>query len=205
MEAVNTNLLEFGVATLTLPGESESGDEYLVKYYKSGVLVAVVDGLGHGSEAAGAARLAVRTLRQHAGETAISLVKQCHAALPGTRGVVMSLACFSSSDDTMTWVGVGNVEGLLMRADPRAAPNHESLLLRGGVIGGTMSALRATVLPISRGDTLVFATDGVGHDFTEAVSLDDSPQAVADRVMKTHGKDTDDALVLVARYVGNTP
>ncbi len=84
-----SSLLEWGVATLTLAGQSESGDLHLVREVGGGVLVAVVDGLGHGEEAALAARLAVTTLDRFAGEPVGSLVQRCHEALLGTRGVVM--------------------------------------------------------------------------------------------------------------------
>src|SRR5207245_2030712 len=87
-----SSLLEWGVATLTLAGQLESGDLHLVREVGGGVLVAVVDGLGHGEEAAAAARLAVTTLDQFAPEPIASLVQRCHEALRGTRGAVMSVA-----------------------------------------------------------------------------------------------------------------
>src|SRR5207249_5653266 len=85
-------LIDWGVATLALAGEAESGDLHLVKPVGRGVLVAAVDGLGHGAEAAAAARTAVTTLDRHADEFLIPVVRKCHEALIGTRGVVMSLA-----------------------------------------------------------------------------------------------------------------
>src|SRR5437867_365164 len=50
-------LVHWAVATLALEGERESGDLHLVQPVTDGVLIAVVDGLGHGEEAAAAARL----------------------------------------------------------------------------------------------------------------------------------------------------
>src|SRR3989442_1880853 len=85
-------LIEWGVASLALPGEAESGDRHLVKPVGTGVLVAVVDGLGHGAEAAAAAQAAVAALERHATESPVPLVERCHRALQGTRGVVMSVA-----------------------------------------------------------------------------------------------------------------
>ena len=32
-----------------------------------------------------------------------------------TRGVVLSIALFNAENNTMTWLGVGNVDGLLLR------------------------------------------------------------------------------------------
>jgi phosphoserine phosphatase RsbX len=203
METLDIAPIELGVALRALPGESECGDGYLAKPYQNGFLVAVVDGLGHGEEAAEAARLAVQILDLHAGETAIALMQRCHRALPGTRGVVTSLACFNFADETMTWLGVGNVEGLILRAEPAISPDRERLLLRGGVVGGQMPGLRAEVLSLHRGDTLIFVTDGIAHDFAERLNISDPPQMIAERILQQFRKNTDDALALVARYLGS--
>ena len=103
----------------------------------------------------------------------------------------------------MTSAGVGNIEGLLLRANLTANPRRESLLLRAGVVGRQMPTLAATIVPVLRGDTLILATDGIERTFTEAVSMAGSPQAIADRIVATHARGTDDALVIVARYVVN--
>lgn len=195
--------LEFEVAITAHPGEFETGDRYLVKAWRNGVLVAVVDGLGHGAEAAEVARIAIAALEQAPSESAISLLKRCHARLQGTRGVVLSMASFSAINGTMTWLGVGNVEGLLIRSDKRINPNRETLLLRGGVVGSDLPSLRASVVPVARGDTLVFATDGIGTDFAAMLNPADPPQMMAKRIMERCSKRTDDALVLVASYLGH--
>jgi len=53
------------------------------------------------------------------------------------------------------------------------------------------------------GDTLIFATDGIRSDFlNELLSPRDSPRTLADRVLAGWGRQTDDSLVLVARYLG---
>jgi phosphoserine phosphatase RsbX len=54
------------------------------------------------------------------------------------------------------------------------------------------------------GDLLILATDGVRTGFTSQVRLSDPPQQVADDILARHGKSTDDALVLVARFLGGT-
>ncbi len=54
METLKISWLEWGAASLVRPGDSESGDEHLVQFFPSGVLVAAVDGVGHGQEAAAA-------------------------------------------------------------------------------------------------------------------------------------------------------
>jgi serine/threonine protein phosphatase PrpC len=195
-------LIHWGVATLALEGQSESGDLHLVKAVKDGVLIAVLDGLGHGEEAAAAARLAVATLERHAEEPPLSLLQRCHLALKGSRGVVMSLARFDAPRGTMTWLGVGNVEGVLHHADWSERSARASLITRGGIVGSEVPAVQAAVIPVGAGDTLVFATDGIGSGFLSDVSVRDEPQRLADQILARHGKGTDDALVLVARYLG---
>jgi phosphoserine phosphatase RsbX len=195
-------LMECGVSALTLPGEDESGDLHLVQPFPGGMLLAVVDGSGHGSEAASAARIAISTLRQHACEGVITLVRRCHEQLKGTRGVVMSLASFNGVENTMTWLGVGNIEGLLLRSGPSLNPSQEALLMRAGVVGYRLPPLQGSVVPIAPDDLLVFTTDGIRCDFAGEFSTDDAPDRIAEYISTHHGKGTDDGLVLVARYLG---
>jgi len=197
-------LIEWGVASLALPGEAQSGDLHLVKQVATGALVAVVDGLGHGAEAATAARAAVAALERHATESPVPLVERCHRALQGTRGVVMNVAVFGRSDRSMTWLGVGNVEGLLLYGDgaARSGSPRAGLVTRGGIVGSELPRLHPVVLPVASGDTLIFATDGIREGFADGLSPEASPQQLADQILARHGKGTDDALVLVARYLG---
>src|SRR5213594_3578778 len=143
METLNKLVVEWGVASQTLAGEVQSGDKHVVKVFPHGALLAAIDGLGNGEEAAAAANMAVRVLQTSENESVISLLKRCHEWLRSTRGVVISLAAFNAVDETMTWVGVGNVEGILLRADPTVDPRYESLLLRSGVVGSRLPLLHA--------------------------------------------------------------
>jgi phosphoserine phosphatase RsbX len=198
---MNTPLIESGIACLTMPGQSQSGDRHLVQPYINGLLVAVVDGLGHGEQAAAAADLAVNTLIKHAHESVIALLKRCHYALRDTRGVVMSLASFNELDRALTWMGIGNVEGLVLRAEGSPPPKHENLLLRGGVVGDQLPSLSASIIPLMQGDTLVFTTDGIRGGFAKDLSVSDPPQVTADRILAKYSKDSDDALVFVVRFL----
>jgi hypothetical protein len=195
-------MVEYGVAKFVLPGQGESGDQHLVCCNRSGILVAAIDGIGHGEAAANAARAAAALLRSSADEPIISLVERCHEKLRATRGVVLSLAFIEPERGMMTWLGVGNVQGVLMRADAKNGNAQESLLLRAGVVGSQLPALQGTVLPITQGDTLFLATDGVRSDFSMALSARENPQRAADRILEHYGSGNDDALVLVARLTG---
>ena len=194
-------MAEYGVAKLALPGEAESGDRHLVCCNESGILIAAVDGIGHGAEAAVAAKAATAILRNGIGEPIISLITTCHEKLRSTRGVVLSLAWVDTKHGLITWLGVGNVHGVLVRADKKNGA-QETLLLRGGVVGDHLPQLQAAVLPVARGDLLVFATDGVRTDFARTLSALENPQRAADRILKGFGNGSDDALVLALRITG---
>ncbi|HUC53380.1 MAG TPA: SpoIIE family protein phosphatase [Candidatus Cybelea sp.] len=202
METIKEPMVEYGVAKHVLRGQGESGDLHLVCCSQNGVLVAAIDGLGHGEEAADAARTAAALLKNSLDEPVISLVERCHQELKGTRGAVLSLAFIATDKQMMTWIGIGNVQGVLMRANTKRGNGQESLLLRGGVVGAQLPSLQATVLPISRGDTLIFATDGIRSDFSADLSVRENPQRAADRILNQYQRGNDDALVLVARLTG---
>jgi negative regulator of sigma-B (phosphoserine phosphatase) len=198
-------MLEYGVAKFVLPGQGKSGDHHLVCCNRTGILIAAIDGIGHGEKAASVSKTAATVLRSLLDEPIISLVERCHEKLRGTRGVVMSLAFIDPKHGMMTWLGVGNVQGVLMRCDARNGNGQESLLLRAGVVGSQLPALQATVLPIVRGDTLFFATDGVRSDFSVTLSARENPQRAADRILEQYRSGNDDALVLVSRLTGISP
>ncbi len=195
-------LIDWAVASRALPGETRSGDLHVVEPFADGVLVSVVDGLGHGDEAADAAEAAAGTLIDHADEAPVSLVRRCHERLVGTRGVAMSVASFTRRDQSIQWIGVGNVEASLFRCRPANAPARESLILRGGVVGYRLPPLRSSVVAVRRDDLLVLATDGIKNYSFDALRATAPPTRIAQDTLDRFARDTDDALVLVARYLG---
>jgi len=194
--------IEWGLATQAIPGQNVSGDLHLVKPFGHGALVAVVDGLGHGDEATAVAKTTVAVLEENPDQSVITLVKRCHDTLRKTRGVVMTLASFNVLDSTVSWLGVGNVEGLLLRADNLATPSSEYAMLRGGVVGYQLPPLRASVIAIGPADLMILASDGISSGFNRDLNVSDPPQQIADRIMSLHFKGNDDALVLVVRFLG---
>ena len=60
---------------------------------------------------------------------------------------------------------------------------------------------RPVEIAIEPGDTLIFATDGIRSGFTGDLPQNGSAQEMADTIFQEYGRGTDDALVLVARYL----
>jgi phosphoserine phosphatase RsbX len=194
------SIIEWGFAGRGL--EESSGDLHVVVSFPGGALVALIDGLGHGPEAAAASLAAAPVLEAHASEPILSLVQRCHDAVRRTRGVVMSLASFRAYDSAMSWVGVGNVGAVLLRRREASGQRDEALAVRGGVVGFQLPPLRAETLSVSPGDTLIMATDGIRDAFTTGIVMEHSPQEIAESILVRFATGSDDAHVMVVRYVG---
>lgn len=192
--------LAWAVAWQALAGEDVSGDGFVVSPIPGGTLVAAMDGLGHGPEAAAASQLAAAVVSEHAGEPVAELLQRCHRALRKTRGVAMSLVAVMVEPRRLEWIGVGNVEARVLRA-PRSGGADESVLLRGGVVGYQVPDVRASSVALGAGDTLLMATDGVSPQFADDVDRVAEPADLAADLLESHGKETDDGLVLAARFL----
>ena len=193
-------IIEWGWAGHALEGAS--GDHHVVVSFPGGVLVALLDGLGHGPEAAAACLAAVPILEAHASHPVDSLIQRCHDGLNKTRGAVMSIASFRSHDSSMTWIGVGNVGAVLLRKRKTTTHRDHAIGTRGGVVGYQLPPLRAETLSLFPGDTLIMATDGIRDAFTTGIAFDHSPQEIAESILVRFAKPSDDAHVVVVRYAG---
>ena len=185
-----------------MPGAQESGDLHVIQGFSGGLLIGVMDGLGHGPEAAVASRICASVLKGYSGEPLDAMVALCHERLHGSRGVALSICTLNEKSSTWSWIGVGNVSCVLLRngAHPRGA--REFLMQRNGVVGGFMHKPTVSTLPALPEDVMVLATDGIRTDFSYALNLAGTPQQVAERILDTHATGKDDALTLVARYTG---
>jgi negative regulator of sigma-B (phosphoserine phosphatase) len=190
--------LDRGAAGAPMPGESRSGDVGVFAGTAAGGLACLIDGLGHGPEAADAAERCAQVVRANAQAPGAELLQLCHAALLDTRGVVMTAAWFDLQRSTLSWAGVGNVDARLVRAGPQR--REDVALVFGGVIGYRMPRVRVATMPLARGDVLVMITDGIESAISPALAGRGSAQALAERILAMHGKGTDDALALVVRY-----
>jgi negative regulator of sigma-B (phosphoserine phosphatase) len=199
--AERAGVLEWSVAGRPMAGEHQSGDEAVVCAVGREALVAAIDGVGHGSAAARAARVAIDALRAAPWGDIVALTKRCHAALRPTRGAAVGLAVLPG-DGTAIWLGVGNIAGRLVHAgEPSPAGGHW-LLSQSGVVGDDLPPLRPASLRLRRGDVLVLATDGVDGAFADDLMATGTCEQIATRVLNTHARVTDDALVVAARYLG---
>ena len=197
-----SHFIDWGVVSQPIPGEVVSGDSYIVKIIGKSILIAVIDGLGHGIEAAAAAQEAVECIKETQEISLIAMVQKCHKNLKKTRGVVMSLVMLDFTNYSVEWLGVGNIEAMIVHIDKENSTVSDRLLLRGGVIGYNLPHLQSSHTAIHQGDVLLLATDGIKdiliNDLlkTELI-FGTTPQKIAERIFSTYRTLTDDALVWV--------
>jgi negative regulator of sigma-B (phosphoserine phosphatase) len=196
--------IEWAAKARPRPGENICGDRLVaVDVDGTGALIGVLDGLGHGTEAAEAATCGVDVLRSWRAEPLDVLVQRCHRALSGTRGAAMTLARIDFQTDTLSWIGIGNVSADLVAKHPAGVEVRSSARLAGGIVGYRIpEALTPQEVPIRPGDLLVITSDGIVEDHLDGIDFAASSLAIADQILRRHAKDSDDALVLAARHRG---
>jgi negative regulator of sigma-B (phosphoserine phosphatase) len=193
--------LAWAATSRPMRGEQVSGDRVSVQLDGSRAVLAVVDGLGHGPEAAAAARLATDVVEHNPAEPIDVLLLLVHRQLANSRGAAATVAILDADSGRLHWLGVGNVEGVVVRADELARPRTIGAFLVGGVLGYQMNQLHApTQVDLADGDVIVIATDGVRAELSSIVRSDQPVERMADRILAKYGRPDDDALVLVARY-----
>jgi phosphoserine phosphatase RsbX len=189
------------------PGEHVSGDQSIaVGVDGAAALFGVLDGLGHGPAAASAATTGVDVLKGARGERLEVLVQLCHRVLSGTRGTAMTLARIDFADGQLSWTGVGNVSAnLVAKAASGLQIVRSSARLTAGIVGYRIPDIKpAQVVPIRTGDLLVIASDGIAEDHLDHIDFAATAPLIAERILDTHAKESDDAMVLTARHRGTT-
>lgn len=201
--------VEVGIARAAADGERVSGDDHVAVACRDGMLVAAIDGLGHGAAAGVAAGRAADVLRAFPDDPLPRLVERCHEALAGTRGAALTIARIDARHRRIEWLGIGNVAGRVVHADPAASAgvggrdSAEFALLLSGVVGDQLPPLRPVTLPLIDGDTVLLATDGVDPDIGGELRVPGALGPLADGLLQRHRRSgADDALVLLARFRG---
>jgi hypothetical protein len=182
--------MRFAQRTRPCHGETANGDRALAIIRPDEVLLAVIDGLGHGPLAETAALAAMRAIEAAPAGTGVEgQFASAHQALRGTRGVAMTVVRIS--DQQVEVAGVGNVAC-------RAAGFSIPVLATPGIVGHSYRRLRVGRCDAPKLGRLVLHSDGVSSAFhIGALELLDV-EAACERLMAGFAAGHDDATVLVA-------
>ncbi len=187
-----------GLACRPCYGEAVSGDGCVALELPHGLLVGVIDVLGHGVDAHELARACERWLKLHASPDVLGLMQELHRAIKGSLGAAATLAWLDAQAGSATVVGVGNTR-LYTLQEPCVRLDAQP-----GIVGsGQLPRLRPAVLRVAPCDVLMLATDGISERLSarDVMHLRLQPaRQIAQQVLREHGKDHDDATCLVLRW-----
>lgn len=181
-------------ASSTLGPEVLGGDAYVVENVASGLLVAMVDGLGHGTPAHIAASAVVDHVRSHRDGTPAELVAGAHSAARDTRGAVALFALIEPEPGRLRWAGVGDVTGMLLPSGIRLLPQTGSLGVR------VPPVVREEEASWTADSSLVLWTDGCHPPTPDRVPDPSRLRDWVEDALIANRKGTDDALVLAVRH-----
>jgi anti-sigma regulatory factor (Ser/Thr protein kinase) len=193
------NLPPWGGVNIPYPGESVSGDGWAVQRDETGCTLMVVDGLGHGPDAARVAseatRLFVRNWRSGPAETLRSL----HAGLRATRGGAVAIAHIDKAASKVTYAGVGNIVGAIVSPDGQV----KRMMSYNGTIGHNARQILEIGYPIEHANSLVVLhSDGVSGSWSVADYpglMAQHPAIWAAVLYRDFARGRDDATVLVTK------
>jgi phosphoserine phosphatase RsbX len=175
-------------------GETLSGDTALVQWDDDGLLVAVIDVLGHGPDAH---QLAIQLsgilskwLTAAAAPSPEEALSVLHESARGTRGAAAAVAWLNGRTLEGSVVGIGNVRCRLFGSVARTVEFKE------GVLGCRMRSQAPFSFMLGPADVLLLFSDGVPGRFKSSeypsLTLDPAP-SIASNVVRRFGKGIDDA------------
>jgi hypothetical protein len=175
------------------PAEVENGDAWVVHQHGDVYRLSVIDGLGHGPDAAAATEKALCRLETVGDVAPGEAIRACHDALAGMRGVVMSVVSIDGRAGRLRFAGVGNVEARLLQD----GKEHRLVSYRG-IVGVILPKIHTFEYSLSDQWLLLVHTDGINARFdlvAEAAETTISSEW-AQRFLDCWARVTDDATVV---------
>ena len=181
------------VSHVSLPkaGELANGD---AAFFRSDdhrrVLIALVDSLGHGPEAAKVTKSAIEQLGEVSLQATLrEIMETLHHHLRGSRGAAATVCLLH--DGKITACGVGNVE-------LRSAETPIPFVFSPGILGARVQKFRVCEAQVRPGTRLVMFSDGISTRLRLELVRALPPQEACAAIIEKHRKAEDDATVLVA-------
>jgi len=185
--------LRHGAVNVALEGEIECGDAWYVEGDTRHFSAMVIDGLGHGSFAAEAARAGIDTFRASPHSAPQDIITRAHGNMSKTRGG--AAACARFAEGALSYAGVGNISGYLV------SPNKsQGLVSHNGTLGLGIRRSQQFEYGVEPHALLVMHSDGISArwDLRSRANLVAShPAIIAGVLYRDHGRGRDDATVLV--------
>jgi anti-sigma regulatory factor (Ser/Thr protein kinase) len=173
------------------------GDGWVVSHVDGETVVAVVDGLGHGQRASEATDVAVCALAQPPDLT--GYLSHANEVMRETRGAAIAVCRLEHPNGELSCLSVGNISGRIHHQG-----HEQSLVPYNGTLGlyPTPPAAKVLRYPWPPQATLVLWSDGLTSRLTltgRGDLLRHDPAVIAAVLHRDHGRERDDATVVVVR------
>lgn len=145
-----------GGVNIPLPGQEVCGDGWVVRCSERALDLMLVDGLGHGPEAAKASAEAARVFIAHPGRSPREHLDAADAALSSTRGAAMGVTAIDPFEDQARFAGIGNTVAIVLTGD-----TTENLVSFGGIVGQHRLHLREFGVAWTPGSIVIAHSDGI--------------------------------------------
>jgi Stage II sporulation protein E (SpoIIE) len=179
------------------PGERFCGDAWAFHHTADRTLVLLVDGIGHGWEAAEAAQEATTTFRKYADRAPGEILLSIHDALKKTRGAVAAIAEIRANEGTLTYAGVGNISAVVQSGN-----GSRSLVSHNGTLGMATSRIQEFKVDWPADAVLVLHSDGLHSRWdlsSYAGLIVRHPAVIGAVLLRDFRRQRDDASVVVVR------
>src|SRR5438309_97834 len=111
--------VDIAVVASPIGGETLSGDGYSIREDSAGILLVVIDALGHGGPAAEVLEMALSVFRSAEPHPIDWIFQVLDERLAGTRGAVAAIALISPREGQLTWASIGDVQGTIASGPAR--------------------------------------------------------------------------------------
>ncbi|STQ91526.1 SpoIIE family protein phosphatase [Iodobacter fluviatilis] len=176
-------------------GEVVCGDGTFIKQMEHGVLVGILDVLGHGPEAHELARLCEQWLEENSSEDLEWMLKSLHEHIRGSRGTAITMA-FLGDDGNAQCITIGNTVMRKLGKDCFTFP------AQAGTLGIILRSIRIETFNFKSDDVFVLATDGIQeHIAADDILLErrNSLNQMVANLLSRFGKLYDDATCLAIK------
>ena len=188
--------MEVAGVCVAKPGESTCGDGWAVTKRASGAVIVLADGLGHGPEAAEAARAVISIFHKHTKEGPAAILKVAHDALRSTRGAAVAIADVDCDSSMVTFSGIGNIAGAVLAADRR------NMVSQNGTLGHTVRSISEFTYAWVPDALVILNSDGLQSQWSlnsyPGIAARD-PSLIAAILYRDFNRGRDDASVVVAK------
>ncbi len=184
-----------GIAAAIAP--DGCGDAFAFSPRVRGVAVIMIDGLGHGADAAVAAEAAVECFHRRSTDDLVNLFQALDRELRPTRGAAIAIAHVDLQDRAVHFMGVGNISGILI-----SGGKARNMVSHNGIVGHTMRRVQQFDYPFAEDPTVILHSDGVGTRWQPMALIErglTNPTAIAAQLWRSDARGRDDAGVVVVR------